>query len=435
MKNKHNKKSHKIKTEFSAHSLTNYSGILPIYNFMSKIGIFDMFDKISISLGFNIKYSTSSIFSIMILGIISGMNRISKIESFSRDPLVNKIFGIKKLDEDTIANRVKRFGMKQTSELLDIIGEISSKVHKTLKTFSDIMDLDSTALTVYGNQQGARKGYNPTKRGKKSYHPLMAFLDSTRECLLSWLRPGDSYTANNAPEFLKEALSKVPATIKKLLVRADRGFFDNKVLNELESHSNVKYLIKVKLKDLQKLMRSQTWEIIPGMSGYKMADFRYKCAGWKKERRFVAIRHIKKTDKKDRLFETNQYEYFCYVTNIYESPLYLHSLYGDRGTSENWIEAVKKQMFAGSLLTQEFWANEALWLASVLSYNITIWMRVLTDEKSWHEEPNTFRSWFVQLAGKLVESGRKVYLKMYEAYYYKERWRNIEKAIDSLCFA
>ena len=113
----------------------------------------------------------------------------------------------------------------------------------------------------------------------------------------------------------------------------------------------------------------------------------------------------------------------------------IHRLYGDRGTSENWIENVKNQMFAGQLLTNEFWANEALWQSSVLAYNISVWMRKLCDKKSWHEEPATFRAWFVQLAGKVVKSGRQVLLKMYKAYYYKDKWRKIDEAVSNLSFS
>ena len=37
-------------------------------------------------------------------------------------------------------------------------------------------DLDSTVTPVYGNQEGADKGYNPKKRGLKSYYPLVTFV-------------------------------------------------------------------------------------------------------------------------------------------------------------------------------------------------------------------------------------------------------------------
>jgi len=42
------------------------------------------------------------------------------------------------------------------------------------------LDLDSIVLTRYGFQQGAARGYNPSKRGRASHHPLMAFVADTR---------------------------------------------------------------------------------------------------------------------------------------------------------------------------------------------------------------------------------------------------------------
>jgi hypothetical protein len=36
-----------------------------------------------------------------------------------------------------------------------------------------IFDLDSTVVTVFGNQDGAEVGYNPKYRGKRSYNPLL----------------------------------------------------------------------------------------------------------------------------------------------------------------------------------------------------------------------------------------------------------------------
>jgi hypothetical protein len=44
------------------------------------------------------------------------------------------------------------------------------------------LDTDTTAQTVYGHRKmGARKGYNPKHRGKKSYQPILTFLAETRE--------------------------------------------------------------------------------------------------------------------------------------------------------------------------------------------------------------------------------------------------------------
>jgi len=424
-----------IKSDFSGGMLTNYSGLKTFYKFMEKLGVRKSLNTLSLKMHHNTKYETGDMLSILILGILCGNNRISKIENFSLDPLLQKLFGVNEsISDSTIINRLKRFGMQHSSEYMSLIGEKSSQVHNQLKTIEDILDLDSSVKTVYGNQEGAEKGFHEKKKGAKSYHPLLAFLNSTRECLLSWLRPGNTYTSNGADEFMRQAFAIMPKQIKSLLVRADSGFFSDKLISAIEEKQGVKYLIKVKLKNMPSVLSGQDWQSVPGMPDIQICDFTYRPNSWDKARCFSAVRILKGIEK-DGLFPVKRWEYFCYCTNIEDSPLQIHRLYGDRGTSENWIENVKNQMFAGQLLTNDFWANEMLWLSSVMAYNVSVWMRKLSDDKSWHEEPATFRAWFVQLAGKVVNSGRQVFLKMYKAYYYKERWRKIDEAIDKLTFA
>jgi hypothetical protein len=390
--------------------------------------------SIALPVGDNAVYATSQILTSIVFGILSGLNRICKIESFTHDPLIQHLLDLpRQLDEDTISNRLKRFTFKTSSQFCEVISILSGKVHRKLQVTSDILDIDSSVRTVYGNQEGACKGFNSSHRGRKSYHPLLAFLGSTRECVLSWLRPGNAYTANNAAEFLKQALSSLPNHMKRITVRGDSGFFDGKVLSVIESFGH-RYLIKVNLRNLKHLLSGQNWQEIVGMPGWFMCEFEYRAPGWERSRRMVAVKKITNIIREDVLFPLVDYQYFCYVTNIEESPLFLHKFYGDRGESENWIEAIKNQLFAGALLTDEFWANEVLWQCSVLAYNINLWMRILTDKAAWRQEPNTFRLWFIQLAGRIVSSGRQTYLKLYKAYHYKSRWLNIDKAIDALQF-
>jgi len=428
-------RSRKIKVSFSGGQLTNFSGVLPLFNFMKKLQVESAFRRmLSLSEHPNTQFRISQVLMSILLGLLCGQNRFLKIESFTHDPLVRKLLHLKKhLDKDTVIGKIKRFGFRGTNELLEINGWLSRKVHRRLPVRRDILDIDSSVRTVYGHQEGARKGYNP-QRGRRSYHPLLAFLESTRECVLSWLRPGDAYTANNAAGFLKQVFAMLPAGIPSLLVRGDSGFFDDEVLSEIESHPRVTYLIKVKLKNLRSLLSGQEWLAIPGMPEWSMTDFDYQAHGWGSARHFYALRKVEKVHTEGRLFPLVEYEYFCYVSNVQDSPLYLHRLYGDRGSSENWIEAVKNQMYAGSLLTRSFWANEATWILSVMAYNLSIWMRILTDRRSWRQEPSTFRLWFIQLAGKLVSSGRQLWLNLYSSYYEQEKWLRIHQRVEALSF-
>ncbi|MDT3740334.1 MAG: hypothetical protein RO257_12635 [Candidatus Kapabacteria bacterium] len=64
---KNNKKTVKIKTSFTAQRLTNYSGLLPVFKFMHKLGFFDKLGAVNLPLGRNIKYSTQSIYGIIVV--------------------------------------------------------------------------------------------------------------------------------------------------------------------------------------------------------------------------------------------------------------------------------------------------------------------------------------------------------------------------------
>ena len=99
------------------------------------------------------------------------------------------------------------------------------------------LDLDSTVLCRYGEQEGSLKGYNPKKPGRPSHHPLVAFLAEGRRLLWASMRSGNSGSANGCVEFLKQALTVLPAEHRIGLVRADAGFFEKRLLEYLESQS------------------------------------------------------------------------------------------------------------------------------------------------------------------------------------------------------
>ncbi|OGS75754.1 MAG: hypothetical protein A2Z94_01030 [Gallionellales bacterium GWA2_55_18] len=104
----------------------------------------------------------------------------------------------------------------------------------TASTLCNItLDMDSTVITRHGERQGAARGYNPSKRGRLSHHPLLAFVAEARMVANFWSRPGDASSANNALQFIESTLHHVGSKTVGLL-RADSGFFDQAVFKLLE---------------------------------------------------------------------------------------------------------------------------------------------------------------------------------------------------------
>jgi hypothetical protein len=167
--------------------------------------------------------------------VLAGAKHLSHLVILRYDSVLRKIFKWDRFPDETTFGRIFRlFSPKNCKELSDVESIIRKKVWSK-KWFGKItLDMDSTVKGVYGNQQGAEKGYNPKKRGQKSYHPLLCFIAETRECLHNWFRPGNTYSANGCVEFMKECFARLPKRIWHVEVRGDSAFFDGDLFDFLE---------------------------------------------------------------------------------------------------------------------------------------------------------------------------------------------------------
>jgi hypothetical protein len=92
-------------------------------------------------------------------------------------------------------------------------------------------------------------------------------------------------------------------------------------------------------------------------------------------------------------------------------------------------------MAAGNMLTQDFWANSALFQSCIFAYNLLVWRLWIHSKNGFHQEPNTIRFWLIHTPGRLIRSGRRWILKLPEDYLFKKEWGHIESSISALCFS
>lgn len=426
----------KFSVEFTAKNLTGNAGLIHLGRFADKIGLPKIMKKcITIKRGHTADYSIADAILILMMGVIAGARHMNHLAVIRGDSVIRKLFNWEKFPESRTFGRIfKLFNQLHCNELSEAENKARQKVWSK-KWFGRVtLDMDSTVIGVTGSQEGAAKGFNPKKKGQKSYHPLLCFIAETRECLHNWFRTGSAYSGNGSAFFMKECFSRLPKRIWKVFVRADSGFFSGDLIDVLEEKES-EYLVKVKMKNLIDLLMKQTWHKTKGKPLIDTAEFFYKCQGWKRKRRFVAVRKLVDIETEGVMFPLPQYEFFCYVTNRKDSPLKIHKCYGKRATSENWIEWCKNHMASGSIRTQNFWANSAIFQTSILSYNLMVWMMWLNTEQSFREEPNTIRAWLIRAPAKLIHRSRQWILKLSDDYCFKERWIEIEDSILSLSFA
>ena len=285
---------------------------------------------------------------------------MNRIENFTCAPLVQHLLNLKEdIDQDTLAGRLKALGQKGAFSLQEGLFRVTGKMQKKSNLSHITIDCDSTVATVYGNQEGAAKGYNPHKLGADSYHSQLCFCTGMKLILNSWFRTGSAYTSNGICEFMKQSLASLPRRIRKIFFRADSGYFNGELFDLLENKGH-SYLVKVKLKNLNGLMLAQEWSSINERES--VCKFEYQAKGWKKSRILKGIRVLTgyiETNFLGEIIREPEYDYFCYCSNLENKDgKALHELYKKRAESENWIEQTKNQLHASQTLTDDFSAHD-----------------------------------------------------------------------------
>jgi hypothetical protein len=429
-KSKFNSKS--LASDFTARQLTKYAGLSPIMAYINHLKIGQQFNTLFPTTMHNAtKFTDAQILLSVILASLAGVNRLIRIAVFTCDALILALLGLSNgLNKDVISARLKALGQTGAIYLQEHLFGFTTNWLAQSQLESITIDGDSTVRLVYGNQEGAAKGYNPRKPGAKSYHPLLAFVSEMKLVVNSWFRTGSAYTSNGICDFIQQIHALLPANIKQTFFRADSGFFNGRLFDLLEALGWT-YLVKVKLRNLKQMLLNQKWIPLPDNPNIAICDFSYQANGWSKPRTLRAIRTITEwidVDFMGELQTAAKYEYACYCSNLDEDADQLHDIYKERSTSETWIEQVKSQLLAGSTLTDDFHANDMLWQLSVFAYNLSVMMRVPTSGY-WKQEHATFRDWFINLPAILVRGSRYLKLKIYEHYYFKTRWIEFEHVL------
>ena len=433
-KDKLKNQSKVVRSSFTGSNITKYSGLNTVAKYMNRQSIVRSIRSSFPTEWHNAtKFGVNQVLMAIILASISGINRINRIASFSGDGLVKALLRLDKaINENAISATLKNLRQSGARKLQMLLLSKNARWVRESGLESITLDADSTVKSVCGNQEGAEKGFNTTKKGAKSYHPLLVFVSEMKLLYHTWFRTGSAYTANGVVEFLKEVQSSLPRNVRKVFFRADSGFFSGNLFDLLESFS-WDYLVKVKLKNLDNLLKTQTWVDIEGLRDIAICEFSYRAKSWQRSRTLKAMRSVKEYVEVSYLGEKTMvpvYQYVCYASSYDMDAIELHELYKQRSTSETWIEQVKGHTMAGSTLTNDFWANDILWQLSVLAYNISVMMRQKKN-KFKRQEHRTFVDWFIVVPAKITRSGHQTEIKMYENHFYKADWEELDKLIEA----
>jgi hypothetical protein len=285
-----------------------------------------------------------------------------------------------------------------------------------------ILDMDSTVLVLYGKQELATIGYNPIKRGRPSYHPLLCFDGITKDCIHAELRSGNAYTSSGTTSLLEASFAKIPPTVKRVFIRADKGFFDHEIIEKIEAHPGSLFTIAAKLTSPIKRRLSSLRYHTPSY-GIQTAEFLYQPIGWKKRYRFIVIRRPISEEPTDQitLFSVGKFSYQLMVTNMELKPVNIWRFYNGRAAIELIIKELKNDYPLAKIPTKYFAANESCFHFLLFSYNLVNWFKRLCLPEKYHTMTlSSLRARLLLIPGELVHAGNRPILKLPEHFHDKD---------------
>ena len=432
------KKVAEVLVEFTAKNLTGFAGLVPFVEFARRLGVEAVLDGCGEARQGR-RYSQGRMIMAMVLGFVVGLDRLRDVAALRFDRVLLKALGWAHFPvQTTISRFLWAFTESRLAGLAQGMHQLLERFRNGWKGHREIhLDLDSHVRTVHGaTLEGAEKGYNPHKRGRLSYHPLLAFIGETRDFLCGRFRPGNT-TSNGAVALLLRGLALLRwERFERVTVRADSGFCYLEFIQAVEATPRARYAIALKLyRHHQARFAGIDYRPVGGSSpeeGLEIAS--YGSTDWSdgKERRTIVIRQKLPDEsgpgipgKQLKLFELQGYAYRAIVTNIQDkSAEEVWREYNGRACCENFIkEGIMMGLDVNA--TRTFLGNAAHFHIVMLGYNLLNWYKEFAIEpappereqkvgRPLGEKPmrKQICQRLLQVPATLAKSGRRLYLKL-----------------------
>ncbi len=424
-----------LQISFTGKNLTHFGGLYFLQRFLQKLNLRYLLSNYIRFPQRNNRYSISEEILALLYPIMLGLGRIETSHILKHNGVFQYLTGLPVYPNPTT---LRRFLLRMAPLSLNRIRRLHDKlllimIQKSKIPLRVIFDLDSTVLVLYGRQEFAKIGYNPKKKGRPSYHPLFCFNGITKDFWHGELRAGDTHTSTGILQLLEASFAKLPTSVKAVIIRADKGFYDHKTIEYLESKHALFVIVAKITRPVKRKLTSLSYRKYT--SGTEVAEFMYQPKGWEKKYRFVVIRRPIPEEPSSQLslFSMGKYSYQVFVTNLKLKPLNVWKFYNGRAAVELIIKELKEDYPLAKIPTKHFAANEAYFHLLLFAYNLINWFKRLCLPNEFQSMTlKTLRVRMLFVPGELVRTQNKPVLKFPSNYWYKEKIEHTLQQIEKI---
>jgi hypothetical protein len=286
-----------------------------------------------------------------------------------------------------------------------------------------IIDIDATLIGAHSEKEGAAG----TFKGGFGFHPLLAYLDETREALAGALRPGNAgaNTAADHIEVVELALEQLPRTVvqsAQIVVRTDSAGATHEFTDELRG-ARINFLMGFDLTEAVRTailsLPETAWRPAIGQDGEprdgawvaEITD-RLDLTAWPADSRVVVRRERPHPGAQLSFSDHDGHRFLATLTDLDGDPVELECLHRARANTEDRIRAAK-QTGLENLPFRDFNHNQVWLEISLIAQDlIAHTQRLALDGELALCEPKTLRYRLLHTAARLAFHARKAMLRL-----------------------
>jgi hypothetical protein len=416
--------------------LTARAGIAPFSQFLTQLGLPEMLADTfkEIRKESSNSASTKDIFASTLCWLMNGDSRhLTSFDHLVKEKGAAALFNVDKIPSSHAMKRfLKSFHHGHEKKFRDHLASLFIRRLEAEAPNLVILGVDS--MVMDNDDAECRHGVTPTYKNKKGYHPLQMTWGNM--IIDGIFRSGSR--ASHEYKYTKAMIKRMVRLIRKsqgpsvsIIIRLDAGYFDEKLLKYMDEELNVGFVVGGKLYsgfkgDIGNIPQDEeNWGThLSDQRSWKFTELGFKCKSWDKFYRAVLTQVESRKDgalflefaRPTSLFLTNlgmRSDLFIEGTHQYQDIDDLIDLYQGRGAEELCHRGLKDFGFE-QLPMKGFVPNLIMYHMMLLGFaSFEVFKREpLAGVVRATSYPTTVRRQVIDVAGKIVRTGRKLILKL-----------------------
>jgi Transposase DDE domain group 1 len=403
--------------ETCTEQLSPFGGLLALIKFFDLVNFHKIFDFAYQPTSREPKLGHYSMMVGILMLLFIGFNRIWHFVYIRLDAMLCGFFNVTRLPvASTFWRYVDNMGINQGKSLLNVMSILRERVWQLcdFQFYQIRINIDTTVKTVYGQQQGARKGHNTKHRGKEGLRPILCFIEETREYLLGKLRKGTTVDGKEAAKFIAGIKQHLPGCVQDVLLRADGEFLSWK---SVKAALDAGFQFIIANRGCTPIFDTNTWYRPLKRKPFEYNSCTYQPGGWEQPCRFVVMRIPKELKQPSNqlqqcvLFEDYKYTHRIFCTNLAGKAHQVIAEYDKRADVENLIGEAKREGL-DMIPSAKFKNNYTFFQIVMLAYNIWRYMKMIARKSVSDDRNKTVTSPGSLLKGIMNNTVRIARLKL-----------------------